>query len=532
MHGMILILALFVVLSSSCTHKESVNTFVYCSEGSPSIFNPQLASDGPSMNASARMVFNRLVEFAPGTTEIVPSLAKSWTVSGDGLKYRFQLREGVQFHEQRGFKPSRSLSSQDIAFSFERMLRLKHPYHKINGGSYKFFLSMDLQNLIEQVAVIDDLTVEFVLRRPDAPFLSNLTMDFASIHSAEYAEALTQQKRMEDIDFIPVGTGPYVFKSYTKDSLIRYTAFKDYFDGKRSIENFVFSITTEPNMRTQKLIAGECDLIAEPSPADLETLKKHPDIELISRAGLNVGYISINVTRPYLKIKKVRQAIAHALNVDSYIKAIYLDLADKAISPIPPIMWSYTEKLQKYDYSVEKAKKLMAEAGYKDGFELQLWTLPVQRPYNPNGKKMGELMQADLAKIGIRLKLQTYDWPTYLAKAKDGDHDLIQIGWSADNGDPDNFLHILLSCAAVEGGSNFSRWCHPQYNSLVEKARVTTDHAKRLLLYQEAQQIFATEVPWIPIAHAQVFRAFRKNIKGYILPALGTEYFDLLKKEK
>ena len=199
--------------------------------------------------------------------------------------------------------------------------------------------------------------------------------------------------------------------------------------------------------------------------------------------------------------------------------------AQVAKNPLPPTIWSYNKKIRDYDYNIAKAKKLLAKAGYPNGFETELWTLPVTRPYNPNGKKMGEIMQADLAKIGVKVKLVSYDWPTYLKKSRDGEHQLIQLGWTGDNGDPDNFLHVLLGCSGVKGGSNVARWCDKGFNDLIMKAKLSTNIGKRTTLYKKAQRIFKEKAPWATIAHSTIFRAMAKNVKGYKIDPLGGDIF-------
>jgi dipeptide transport system substrate-binding protein len=221
----------------------------------------------------------------------------------------------------------------------------------------------------------------------------------------------------------------------------------------------------------------------------------------------------------------VRQAVAYALNRASYIPAIYNGGAELAKNPLPPVEWAYAEGTAELEYNPDKARALLKKAGYGKGFEAELWTLPVARPYNPNGRKMGELMQADLAKVGIRLRLVTYDWLTYVAKARRGEHQMIQLGWSAESGDPDGLLRALLSCASVRTGENLARWCHRPYDRLVVKARTTGDIAGRTQLYVKAQKVFRRQLPWIPLVLAGLYRGMDKNLEGYRIDPLGLEDF-------
>ncbi|MDX9732252.1 MAG: ABC transporter substrate-binding protein, partial [Bdellovibrionales bacterium] len=500
-------------------------TFVYCSEGSPRTFNPQMGMDGPTFNASSRTIYNRLVDFEKGGTKVVPSLAESWAVSKDGKQITFKLRKDVEFQTTAWFKPSRAFNADDVLFTFNRMFRKDHPFHKVNGGVYEYFTSMDMNKLIMDIKKVDDHTVVFVLSRPETPFLANMAMDFASILSAEYGDALLKSKTPERIDQQPIGTGPFQFVRYEKDSQIRYEAHPKYFEGKAAIDRLVFAITVDPNVRAQKLKRGECQFVAEPSVLDVTSLRKETKVSVVEQEGLNVGYLAINVEKKPLGDVRVRQAIAMALNKKTYIDAIYQGQASAATNPIPPSMWSYNKAIKDTPFDTVAAKKLLADAGFPNGFETTLWYMPVSRPYNPNAKKMAEMMQADLATVGIKAKLVSYEWGTYLDKARNGEHDLLLIGWTGDNGDPDNFMGTLLGCAGVKGGSNYSRWCNKDFDRLINGARQASDLATRTKQYEQAQEIFKRELPWVTIAHAKVFRAMEKRVKGYSMSPFGTDAF-------
>jgi len=516
------IFALLLLLSMNARAEK---TLVYCSEASPSTFNPQMAEDGPTFNAASQMLFNRLVEFEDGGTKTVPGLAEKWDISKDGKTYTFHLRKNATFHTTDNFKPTRAMNADDVLFSFQRALKADHPYHKVNGGHYTFFKGMELDTMIKDIQKVDDYTVKFILSQPAAPFLANMAMSFAVILSKEYADQLLKAKTPEKIDIEPVGTGPFVLKRYVKDNSIRYEAHPTYWMGRAKLDKVVFAITPDPSVRFQKLKAGECNLIAEPAPQDLKGISGNSKLKLMSQPGANVGYLALNTQKkPFDKVE-VRQAIAHALNRENYLTVVYQSTATAARNPIPPTVWGNNPDTKDYEYNPEKAKELLAKAGYPNGFETEMWTLPVSRPYNPNGKKMGELMQADLAKVGIKVKLMTYDWPTYLAKSRDGEHQMLQIGWTTDNGDPDNFMGTLLTCAAVKGGSNMARWCNKGYDKIVMRAKTVSDMKERTAQYFKAQELFKKESPWVTLAHATVFRGMTQNVEGYKISPLGTEDF-------
>lgn len=504
----------------------SAQSLIYCTEGSPATFNPQLASDSVSMNASAQAVFNRLVEFKKGGTEIVPGLAESWKISKDRKTYTFKLRPGVQFHSNEFFKPTRSLNADDVIYTFSSQLDKKNPL-SIPAANYEYFKAMELDQLINSIKKTDDRTVIFELNRPEAPFLADLAMDFASILSKEYAEYLIKSgKGLKTLDIQPIGTGPFVFKSYQKDSTIKYVPFDKYFRGQQKLDQLIFVIVPDSTVRTQKMKSGECHVMSEPQPQDIADLQKNEQLKVLSTEGLNVSYVAFNTSKKPFGNLKVRAALNLAMNQKSYLDIIYKSQAVAAKNPIPPTMWSYNKKIPEHKYDVVAAKKLLAEAGYPNGFQTELWTLPVSRPYLPNGKKLGELIQADLAKVNVKVKLVTFDWPTYLEKSKKGEHQMIQFGWVGDNGDPDNFLNVLLGCSAVQAGSNYARWCDKKFDDLLQKAKIDDKVSKRSKFYEQAQVIFSEQKPWFLIAHAKQSKVINKKVHGYKIDPFGHDQFE------
>ena len=518
----------FLVLSLIFSGQSiwSAQNLIYCSEGSPATFNPQLATDSVSLNASAQAIFNRLVEFKKGGTEIQSGLAESWTISKDRKTYTFKLRPNVQFHSNDYFKPTRTLNADDVVYTFKSQMDKKNPL-TIPAANYEYFKAMELDQLIKDVKKIDNSTVVFELNRPEAPFLANMAMDFASILSEEYAQSLIKSgKGLKTLDTNPIGTGPFVFKSYQKDSTIKYVSFENYFKGRQKLDQLIFVIVPDSTVRTQKLVSGECHVMSEPQPQDIVHLSKNNKLNVLSTEGLNVSYVAFNTNKKPFDNVKIREALSMAMNQKSYIDIIYKSQGVPAKNPIPQTMWSYRKSTPEYKYNVEEAKKLLASEGYPNGFETELWTLPVSRPYLPNGKKLGELIQADLAKIGVNVKLVTFDWPTYLEKSKKGDHQMIQFGWVGDNGDPDNSLNFLLGCSAIQAGSNYARWCDKKFDDLLQKAKTDPAMATRSKFYQQAQEIFHKEKPWFLIAHAKQNKVINKNVDGYKIDPFGHDQFE------
>ncbi|MDH3235755.1 MAG: ABC transporter substrate-binding protein, partial [Alphaproteobacteria bacterium] len=242
------IAAAVLTAAFATTQAHAAKTLVFCSEGSPEGFNPTLYSSGTTFDASSRNVYGRLVEFERGSTKIVPGLAQSWTISPDGLVYTFKLRPGVKFHTTSYFKPTRDFNADDVLYSFNRQWKKDHPYHKVSGGNYQYFASMGMPKLLKSIEKLDAMTVRFTLTKPEAPFIANMAMPFASILSKEYADKMAAAKTMAKVDLLPVGTGPFQYVAYRKDAVIRYKAHPDYYEGKAKIDNLVFAITKDASV--------------------------------------------------------------------------------------------------------------------------------------------------------------------------------------------------------------------------------------------------------------------------------------------
>jgi dipeptide transport system substrate-binding protein len=505
-------------------------TLVYCSEGNPESLDPGLVTTTTAMSATWQM-FNSLVEFAPGTTDLRPALAESWQVSDGGRTYDFTLRAGVRFHANAGFAPSRPLNADDVLFSFLRQWKPDHPYHRV-GGDFAYFRDLGLSGLIEGIERLDERRVRFRLKEPDATFLPNLAQAFGGIQSAEYAEHLARRGTPEALARAPVGTGPFRFVDYRPDVAVRYRSFPDYWRrpaeaGAGTVETLVFSITPNTAVRLTKLKAGECHVMAFPGPADLDAVRADPDLALVSGEELNVAYLALNTARPPMSDPRVRRAVNLAIDRRAIVEAVYGPAGTVAHNPLPPSSWAFDRGLPELAFDREAAARLLAEAGYAEGFETDLWFLPVSRPYNPNGRRVADMIRADLARIGIRAELVTRDWNAYRAALYGGTPTMMLYGWTSDNGDPDNFMNVLLGCrAAAPGGANLARWCDPGYDAAVQAARRTDDREVRTRLYRDAQARFRAAAPWVPLAHTVVHMAIRRTVSGFRTDPLGRTLFE------
>ncbi|SET09524.1 ABC transporter substrate-binding protein [Pseudomonas graminis] len=520
-------------LIASAPFAHAASNLVFCSEGSPAGFDPGQYTTGTDFDASAETVFNRLSQFERGGTAVIPGLATRWDVAPDGLTYTFHLREGVKFHTTPYFKPTRTFNADDVLFTFNRMINKDDPFRKAYPTEFPYFTDMAMDTNITKIEKVDDHTVKMTLGTVDAAFIQNLAMSFASIQSAEYAAQLLKEGKPEDINQKPIGTGPFVFKSYQKDSNIRFTGNKDYWKPEDvKVDNLIFAITTDASVRVQKLKKGECQITAYPRPADLATLKADPALKMPDQAGFNLGYIAYNVM-PKIKGEdkpnpladlKVRQALDMAVDKKAIIDAVYQGAGQLAVNAMPPTQWSYDTTIKDAPFDITKAKELLKQAGVKEGTEITLWAMPVQRPYNPNAKLMAEMLQNDWKKIGINAKIVSYEWGEYIKRAKAGENGAMLIGWSGDNGDPDNWLGTLFGCDALNG-NNFAKWCDKPFDTLIHQAKETTDQAKRTELYKQAQHLLKDAVPMTPIAHSTVYQPMRKEVQDFKISPFGLNSF-------
>ncbi len=304
-----------------------------------------------------------------------------------------------------------------------------------------------------------------------------------------------------------------------------------YWEGKPKIDRLVFSITPDATVRYAKLQKNECQVMPFPNPADLARMRQDGNLQVMEKSGLNIGFLAFNTQKKPLDNVKVRQALALAVNKPAIIDAVFHGAGQPAKNLLPPTQWGSNAQLEDYPYSPERAKQLLQEAGLGQGFDIDLWAMPVQRPYNPNAKRMAEMIQADWAKIGVRAKIVTFEWGEYLQRIKNGEHQTALMGWTTANGDPDNFFGPLFTCASL-GGSNSAKWCYKPFDQLILQAREENDHAKRVAMYQQAQVMMHDQMPALMIAHSTIFEPVRKEVKGYEIDPFGKHIFKQVSLEK
>ena len=513
------------MLAAGAASAAHAKDLAFCAAQNPEGFDPAPHITGATFDASAQALYNRLVEFAPGTTRPVPGLAEGWDVSEDGLEYTFHLRQGIKFHSTYFFTPSRELNADDVVFSLRRQMDRKDPYYDYAGGIWPYFEGMAMPALIDSISKIDDATVKIKLTRPDPAILGDLAMDFASILSEEYATQLLKAKKPQDLDRLPIGTGPFQFVGYQPDVRINYRANPDYWRGKPAIDRLSFLINPDPLARARMMTAGQCQVMADPTPDIVARLKSDPDIDVKQAQATDVAYLAYNTQEKPFDDKRVRKALNQAIDRRALVDAIYGGDASVADSPLPVSMWSHAGVIPDEAADPEAAKAALADAGVKD-LKMKIWVPPVSRAYDPDPKRMAEMIKADLAKAGVTADIVSDDLGAFIKKTAAPDRDgAVLFGWISDNGDPDNFLGALLGCDTV-GISNRAEWCNKDFDKAVLDARKVVDTGEREKLYETAQQVFAEDAPWLVIAHTMVSVPVAKTVKNYVVDPLGHHDFE------
>jgi len=494
--------------------KNLQDTLVFGRGGDSTSLDPSRVTEGESFKVTVNL-YETLLNFGEHDTTINPGLATEWEPSEDGLTYTFKLREGVKFHDGTDF------NADAVVKNFERWANgdaEKFPYYSSMFGGFKG----DEGHVIDSVTADGENTVLIKLTRSQAPFLKNIAMSMFAIASPTAFELGDDQFERN-----PVGTGPFKFVEWKPNETITIEKFDDYWDeGLPKLKKVIFQSFPDNSARLNALMAGGIDLADGINPSDGNSIEDNEKLQLFERPSMNVGYLGLTVTRPPFDKKEVRQAINYAIDKQSIIDSFFEGRANIAKNPMPPSISGYNDDVEEYEYNPEKAKELLKSVGLESGFEMDLWAMPVPRPYMPDGKKVAEVIQKNLADVGITAKIVSHEWATYLDLASKGDADAFMLGWTGDNGDADNFLYTLLDKDTI-GSNNYTYYSNDKLHDVLIAAQTEVDEAKRNELYKEAQLIIHEDAPWVPLAHSTPLLGGAKNLSGFVPHPTGS---DLLSK--
>jgi peptide/nickel transport system substrate-binding protein len=431
-------------------------------------------------------IYEGLTRYKSGTLEVEPALAESWTISDDGTEYTFKLRSEVTFQDGTAF------DAEAVKFNFDRMLDEEHPYYDTGPFPLSFFFGA-----VKEVEAVDPLTVKFTLNAPYAPFLSNLAYPTGLIVSPAAVKSYGK-----DVGRNPVGTGPFKFAEWTSNEKVVVTRNEDYWGDKAKTSTVVFRPITDANTRVAEMLAGGIDMMVEVPPTSLSQFQGE-EFKVAEQAGPHVWFLILNAKEGPFADKRVRQAANFAINKSAIVNDVLEGTAEVAAGPTPPAFsWAYNTELEPYPYDPEKARALLKDAG-AEGAELTFYvTEGGSGMLDPVA--MGTAIQADLAAVGLKVKIETYEWNTFLGEVNpglEGKADMAEMAWMTN--DPDTLPYLALRTGAwpAEGGFNSGYYTNPKVDELLEAARTSTDQAERARLYQEMQAIVRDDAPWVFVAN-------------------------------
>ncbi|MBE9095785.1 ABC transporter substrate-binding protein [Tychonema sp. LEGE 07203] len=504
------------------------SALVYGAGGPPVNLEPGNITDGNSVIAIDQ-IYNRLTDFKPGTVELEPSLATEWSSSTDGKTWIFKLRSGVKFHDGTDF------DAEAVKFNVDRWWDAKNPDgFRDSGKTYQiwkdFFAGFkgDKDSLVKDVTVVDQSTIKFVLNRPFAAFPAAIGSGYFGIASP--AAVKKAGAKYGTPGSLAVGTGPFVFKEWISGDRIVLEKNPNYWKtGTPKVNQLVIRFVDDPAARLAQLRAGQLDFTVDLTPDQLKEVQADANLETVLRPSFNVGYLALNPSYAPLSKPEVRRAIAQTINKEAIVKAFWGELGKYDSQFVPPaVNLAQSDKVKDYEFNPQQAKAMLAKAGYPNGFDLDLWYMPVSRPYFPTPKPIAEALAADLSAIGIRVKLLTKDWSAYLAdRLKPPGFQAFMLGWTGDYGDPDNFYYPHFGPGST---ADLGNWKNPKVLELLDRGRASGDKAARAKIYAEVSEILHGEAVRLPIVHSQPLLGKRKNVRGWVPSPLGSESFEDVSK--
>ena len=466
----------------------------------PVTMDPPQITDLNSARVTKR-IFEGLVSQELGSYKLVPGLAQSWDISRDGLTYTFRLRPNVTFHDGTPF------NAEAVKFVFERQLNDKGPYYAT--GTYPYVKGF-LGN-VGGVEVLDASTVQIKLKAPLTPFLQYLAHQSLFMFSPE-----SLKKWGKDVVKHPVGTGPFKLEMWEPGVKVVLARNDAYWGGAPKIRQAIYVPIVEAQARLVALKTGDIDLTMDVPPDSLDELRRDPNLVVAESNSSAVWYVTLNTRHPILKDRRVRQALNHAVNKEAIIRDILRGTAIVSRGPISPVYGPYYEEnTARYPHDLEKARALLKDAGYAGGFELG-FLVPESGSGMQSPVEMATVIQANLAQLGVRAKIQTMEWGAYLRKYLE-QPDMAEMSWNPSIGDPDHMMYMLLSSDRFPPAFNSGYYQNDRVDDLLRRARTTLDEKARVPLYKEAQKLVVEDAPWIFVDHGKQVIVHRKRVQGFKL---------------
>jgi peptide/nickel transport system substrate-binding protein len=493
----------------------------------------QNTTSGEAAKVTNQM-YDTLIAFKPGKTSLTEGLAKKWNVNGKTVT--LDLRKDVKFHNGDNFTAS------DFVATFRRFVDEKYEHYP--GKTYASSYGPYTFGVVDDVKAVSKHKLKITLSKKYAPILPNLAMFVSAVHSEKAIKEKGTKLKSE-----PVGTGPFKLKNWDKsNNRVRLEKNGDYWGDGPHVDEVVFTVVGQNTSRAQTLIAGDAHIIDGLGAQSSQQVDNSDAAKLVSDAGINVGYMAFNMSKvEAFRNKKVRQAISHAIDTKGIVNTIFNGIAKQASQPIPSSVMGYNDSLSPYKHDPEKAKQLLKEAGYGDGFSFELATFKNPRTYNPSPIQAANTVKSNLKNVGIDVSIKQQAFDPFLSYTDSYKHDACFLGWMTDNADPDNFYYALLhpgvSIDKVPDGQDWvdpskhdnintldvAAWANTEYMKLVEDAQATYDEATRKEKYRKAGKLAHDEAPWVFMDHAKDLRGVHKSVSGFKLAPIGGPFLRLVK---
>lgn len=495
-----MLLSLFALTGAS----RAETTLVVSIAADPTGFDPEAVANNTSGFVMST-IYDSLVRYKPGTTEVEPGLAESWEISSDSLTYTFHLRKGVMFHDGTPF------NAHEYVKTIDRQMKKDDPNSIYNMGPVEGFQDFTYGS-VEAYSAVDDDTVQFKLKEPSAAFLNSLAMVWNGVVSYNAAAKFGKEFRNN-----PVGTGPFIFREWKPREQITLDANPAYWRGKPKIDHLVFRVIPDPQAAFLALKRGEVHIMGDVASQVISAVLDDDALTLVSQPGLSSNGIGLpNDVAPFNN-KQVRQALNYAVDKEAINKALFKGMAVPLNSPIPVAQWGHDASLKGYPYDPEKAKELLAAAGIEPGLKMELLTYNSPRGYNSAGPDLAVAVQGYLRKIGLDVELRKLEMGAYLPIVRSGTYaGMFLTGWAGDNGDPDNFVSPLYGSYSMPVG-DAARYKNSDVDSAMKEAAATMDYDTRIEMYKKIQAQILDDAPWIFLNSTLLVRAMRKEVQGFVL---------------
>ncbi len=511
---------------------DTSSFLVFGNSGEPDSLDSMDTTTGTALYVT-QQILETLIDFEPGTLNLAPSLATAWEANEDSTEWTITLRDDVSFHDGTPFNADavvfnfRRLAEEDFEFGFRAEGKTYAIFPDIFGG---YAGSPD--TIWEGVEAVDDTTVVFKLRQPTPLFPNFLAAAYFGISSPTAVQELGADYGTPKGG--AVGTGPFKFLEWRPGESISLVRNEDYWGEPAKMPGVTVRFIGDAAQRLAELQAGAVDFTINLAPDARATIANDPNLTSPPLEPFNIAYLSMNMNNPPFDNVLVRQAVAHAIDKEEILEGLYGGVGDVAEDFLPDALaWARPKDIDPYPFDPERAKELLAEAGFPDGFSTMtlpdgtespviLWYMPVSRPYFPTPQPVAELFAAQLADVGIQVELQTEDWGVYLDNWDAGTkYGLVMLGWTGDYADPNNFLRTHFGPGTVrEAGYN-----NPEVFRLLDEAGTADSQEEAAALFQQAGTLINADLPRIPIVHAPPVYGQRANLEGWIPSPSGGESF-------